>query len=293
MFSNTSNEGGDKKVAAAVMFGGVITAATALFLPYGRALTLYQVENSLQRGFQHDGQGKYKGVWDVLKRIRKYEGTRALWRGAWYSFLSGGFGFVLSTELSTLGLENEGVKEPAKVDIFARLLGMQPFLYISTLLQADFGRATEQRRFGRGTKAFKQILKLYGVQGLYKGLLAYTVYDWSMTAALKYRNDAELQEQSAGSEILTMVSSVSTLILSFLLSNPLDVVVKRLMVQQLRDPQDVQFTNFREGVKYIYKNEGIRAFYRGTIWGIIFPLFMGTTAVAAVSGTGIGVALLD
>ena len=293
MSSNANNGGNGEKIAMTMMFGGILSAVATVWMPYGRALTLYQVEKSLQSGFQHDGQGKYKGVWDVLKRVRKYEGTRALWRGSWYSFLSGMACVFFSTDIEAFGLESKGSKDPAKVDIFARLLGMQPFLSVSPLLQAAFGRATEQRRFGRGTRAFKQILKLYGYQGLYKGLVAYTLYDWFLVAMLKYKERIESQEKTAAPGLGIVVWSASASFLTFAFSNPLDVVVKRLMVQLLRDPQDVQFSNFREGVKYIYKNEGIRAFYRGTLWGALFPLVMTTVTVAAVSGAGISAALLD
>ena len=268
----------------------MIAGGMVMFLlPFSRAVTLYQVENSLVSKFKNDTGGNYRGVWDTLKRTYKYEGYKGLWRGNLYNMLAACTGALLGIQCSSLLQlrENSIRKDEAKTETIARLLGMHPLYVVTTLLQCDFGVGPE-RRFGRGWEVIKQIKAVHALPGLYRGVLAYTMFDWVKLLTLKLQDMTDPDPTKETDPGLSNLASLTSLAVLYGLANPIDVVVGRLIVQQLRDPKDVQFKTFLQGWKYIVANEGYRALFRGTLWSIFFPLaymtgFTAMIGIAAIS----------
>ncbi|WFD08602.1 hypothetical protein MVES1_003978 [Malassezia vespertilionis] len=135
-------------------------------------------------------------------------------------------------------------------------------------------------RYWNTLDAFVKIYQREGLGAFYRGLFAsllgithvavqFPLYEWFKELAHKYE-----QRDTLGPGTILICSGGSKMVAS-IATYPHEVIRTRL--QMISNSTHRQYTSFLQTVRYIYKHEGIRGFYRG----------MGVNLVRTVPNSGL------
>lgn len=124
-------------------------------------------------------------------------------------------------------------------------------------------------------RAFQKTVKLYGIRSLYQGVAAnclgngvawgsyFFYYNWAMRTANESRGDP--------TNLTHVMIAAQANMVSLTLSNPLSVVRTRLCLQMPKSamPENLRYRGTFDGIRKIFKTEGISGLYRGFTPGLV------------------------
>lgn len=152
------------------------------------------------------------------------------------------------------------------------LIFVYPLDFARTRLAADVGKGKEGgREFTGLNDCLSKILKSDGIYGLYRGfgisvigIIVYRasyfgMFDTGKVFLFPDKNKANFFMMWAFAQFVTVSAGIS--------SYPLDTVRRRLMMQSGRS--DVLYKNTLDCFSKIYKNEGLKAFFKGALSNVI------------------------
>jgi solute carrier family 25 (adenine nucleotide translocator) protein 4/5/6/31 len=261
------------------LVGGVAAAISKTAVaPIERVKILLQTQDASR---QITVEKRYKGIIDCFIRVPREQGFWTLWRGNLVNviryFPTQALNFAFKDTFRKYLCPYDPKKEMGKFFLgslasggaagAASLLFVYPLDFSRTRLAADVGKAKTDREFtGLGNCLYK-VLKADGPVGLYRGfvvsvlgIIAYRAayfggYDWGKQYLFKdFRN--------ANAILLFCFAEVNTTI-SGLFSYPLDTIRRRLMMQSAR--KDILYKGMFDCAAKIYKEKGMRAFYKGAL----------------------------
>jgi len=259
-------------LAAGGTAGGIAKTLTA---PIERIKLILQLQHV---STQITEDQRYKGIWDVVRRVPKEQGVMSFWRGNLANVIR-----YFPTQALNFAVKDKykQILNPfnPKTDRFKFILGnlasggaagatsllfVYPLDFARTRLAADVGTGAN-RQFNGLIHCVKSIYKADGIRGLYKG------FNISVAGIIVYRASYFGAYDSAKSFFLTDPKN-SSFLLSWgiaqivtmsagLISYPFDTIRRRLMMQSGR--KDVLYTNTFDCVRKITAKEGPRAFFKG------------------------------
>lgn len=264
--------------------GGVSAMISkSLTAPIDRIKLLLQNQEILIK----ENKNFYKGINDCLIKITNKQGISSLWRGNLTNclryFPSQALNFAFNEKYKTLfikkynknkksdkknslKIEKNSLNFPLKNQIFLSILAGGTAGLTSTAITypLDFARtrlATDINQEFRGIKdVFFKIKKKNGILGLYKGI------GISSLGIIQYRGiyfgfyDSFKDLSNGNFLIKFFFAKLGTSISSFL-SYPFDTIRRRLMLQSGREK--VEYLNGFDCFLRIFKEEGIKGFYKG------------------------------
>lgn len=145
------------------------------------------------------------------------------------------------------------------------LVFVYPLDFLRTRLAADIGKRTYS---GLGDCA-KQIYSTEGMFGFYKG------FGLSMFGIFLYRapyfglyDSGKFFIPEKNNFLPKMILAKITTLIAGYLTYPMDTVRRRMMMQSGRAESDIQYNNKWHCVKILYKEAGIKIFYKGAVVNI-------------------------
>lgn len=265
--------------------GGVsaIIAKTAV-APIERVKILLQVQAASE---EIAPEKAYKGIIDCFLRIYKEQGILSYWRGNLANVIR-----YFPTQALNFSLKDvykriffEGIDSKTQFWRYFRgnlvsggaagataLCFVYPLDYARTRLAVNIGKKRSERIYHGLVDCIMKTFKHDGFLGLYRGFSA------SVQGIIIYR--AAYFGLFDTSKMLMCDSSKTPFIISFfiagcvttisgLLSYPLDTVGRRMMMQSDLKKEHVIYKNTLDCWMKMYKNEGPRAFFKGSVSNII------------------------
>ncbi|CAI5452055.1 unnamed protein product [Caenorhabditis angaria] len=240
-------------------------------------------------------ENRYKGMVDCFLRVPKEQGFFSFWRGNWVNILrscsqeSLGLSFKEVFRKYTLN-EIDPKTNPSRFLVGNLVAGgaaggatlgtIYPLDFIRTRLAVDLGKNKADREFTGMFDCARKIIKADGIRGLYKGLIVSLQYMCIYRASYYGLFDTAVPYMALDGKKLSftgafLVGQVVTLIAA-MTSYPLDTVRRRLMMGAGK--KKLPYTTMIACMRYIYVNEGPRAFFHGAL-------------VNAIRGTGAALVL--
>lgn len=275
-------------------------------LPISRVKYLLMVENSQVKSHP-DGQGNYKGYFDLIRRTFRHQGLPSFWKGGSVAllqvfskmFLFSDVRNYLNKRLSQFKAQNSVAQTYSGLFRFlGPIIGITiPMMAISHPLQYLYIRMATLRDIPGRTNQFESVIDCIkltfakdGARGFFRGafpsfwgMLAYRISFFSFYDKLNAMTKLLLNSESRGNLQMYMIyfqfiTAQLTLLLSVLVAFPFEVISKRLMMQSCRDQK--QFTTTIGGFKYILQQEGLKFLFRGL--GINYLSAFGTASMLVV-----------
>jgi len=265
------------------MIGGVSAAVSkTLVAPIERVKLLLQVQDSNKNIAP---ENRYKGIVDCFSRVQREQGFASFWRGNLANviryFPTQALNFACKDFYKKYLNPYNPKKEPVKFFFgncasggaagATSLTVVYPLDFGRTRLAADVGSG-KAREFSGLVDCLAKIAKSDGPIGLYRGfgisvvgIIAYRasyfgMYD-SGKALLFQGQKVPFLINWAFAQFVTVSAGVA--------SYPLDTVRRRLMMQSGKKGGDIQYTGTWDCFVKIAKQEGPRAFFKGSLSNII------------------------
>jgi solute carrier family 25 (adenine nucleotide translocator) protein 4/5/6/31 len=155
------------------------------------------------------------------------------------------------------------------------LMFVYPLDFARTRLAADVGKGKKggEREFNGLVDCLQKIYKSDGAMGLYRGFVISVVgiifyrasyfgmFDTGKVFLFEDIKKANFFAMWAFAQAVTVLSGVA--------SYPLDTVRRRLMMQSGRSGADIMYTGTMDCFRKILKNEGAKAFFKGSLSNVI------------------------
>lgn len=264
------------------LVGGVAAAISKTAVaPIERVKILLQVQDA---SLQIKADKRFTGIGNCFKRVVKEQGFWTLWRGNFVNviryFPTQALNFAFKDTFRKYLCPYDPKKEMGKFFLGSLLSGgaagassllfVYPLDFSRTRLAADVGKQAKDREFTGLGNCITKVLKSDGPVGLYRGFCVSVIgiivyracyfggYDWGKQYLFKdFRN--------ANAVLLFCFAEVNTGI-SGLCSYPLDTIRRRLMMQSAR--KDILYKGMVDCARKVYKEKGLRAFYKGALSNI-------------------------
>ncbi|CAB3398230.1 unnamed protein product [Caenorhabditis bovis] len=268
------------------------TISKTVIAPIERVKLILQLQNSQSTLAV---EKRYKGMIDCFVRVPREQGFFSFWRGNWVNILR-------SCSQESLGLAfKEFFKKYSVGDTdysdrrFRFLIGnlmagagagcatlatIYPLDFIRTRLAVDLGRSKENREFTGMIDCARKTHRHDGFRGLYKGLIPslqymmiyrgcyYGLFDTAAPYVAMDGKNLSFTRAFLVGQVVTLIAAMT--------SYPLDTVRRRLMMGAGK--KSMPFNSTISCIKYIYVNEGAKAFFHGAL-------------VNAIRGTGAALVL--
>ncbi|CDW72723.1 adp atp translocase 2 [Stylonychia lemnae] len=269
------------------MIGGVSAAVSKTAVaPIERVKLLLQVQDASKHIAQED---KYKGISDCFQRVHREQGFASFWRGNLANVIR-----YFPTQALNFAFKDTYKKVfcpfNPKVQPFMFFLGnmasggaagatslmfVYPLDFARTRLAADVGKGKKggEREFNGLVDCLQKIYKSDGSKGLYRGfvisvvgIIAYRasyfgMFDTGKVFLFEDIKKANFFAMWAFAQAVTVSAGIA--------SYPLDTVRRRLMMQSGRTGADVMYTGTMDCFRKILKNEGGKAFFKGSLSNVI------------------------
>jgi solute carrier family 25 (adenine nucleotide translocator) protein 4/5/6/31 len=259
------------------MSGGVAGAISkTVAAPAERVKLLIQTQSANSRITK-----QYKGISDCFLRTVREDGFWSLWRGNWANvvryFPTQALNFAFKDYYKLIFNPHDPIKDPSRFFLGNILAGgmagttaaffVYPLDFARTRLGVDTGRGNA-RQFTGMFDVISTIFKLEGFRGLYRGIQTATVGIFFYRGLYfgMYDSGKELFLQKDSSYIQKFFFAQFCVLFAEGISYPTDTVKRKLMLQSGRT--EVQYTGTRDCVKSIWKQEGIKGFWRGYLSNI-------------------------
>jgi solute carrier family 25 (adenine nucleotide translocator) protein 4/5/6/31 len=270
------------------MIGGTSAAVSkTVVAPIERVKLLLQVQDAMAKKAGDAGDlKKYTGIGDCFTRVYNEQGFSSFWRGNTANviryFPTQALNFAFKDLYKKVFCPYNPKKEPVKFFIgncasggaagATSLCVVYPLDFARTRLAADVGSG-KQREFNGLIDCLKKVGTADGPQGLYRGfgisvigIVAYRAayfgcFDTGKAMLFADAGKASIFAMWAFAQVVTVFAGI--------LSYPLDTVRRRLMMQSGRKGADIQYTGTMDCISKIMKNEGPRAFFKGSLSNVI------------------------
>ena len=229
---------------------------------------------------------RYKGIGDCFTRVMAEQGFASFWRGNLANviryFPTQALNFAFKDVYKKVFNPYNSKKNPVKFFFGNCMSGgaagatslcvVYPLDFARTRLAADVGSGG-QREFTGLVNCLTKVAASDGPQGLYRGfgisvigIIAYRAayfgcFDTGKAILFADTKNASMLAMWLFAQIVTVGAGV--------LSYPLDTVRRRLMMQSGRKGNDIQYTGTWDCFKKILAQEGIRAFFKGSLSNVI------------------------
>jgi len=266
------------------MIGGVSAAVSkTMVAPIERVKLLLQVQDSNKNIAP---ENRYKGIGDCFARVAKEQGIGSFWRGNLANviryFPTQALNFACKDFYKQYLCPYNPKKEPFKFFIgncasggaagATSLTVVYPLDFGRTRLAADVGSG-KAREFNGLVDCLAKVAKSDGVSGLYRGfgisvvgIIAYRAAYFGMFDSGK----ALLFADSKKANFFAMWGFAQFVTVSAgIVSYPLDTVRRRLMMQSGKKGADIQYTGTIDCFVKIAQQEGIKAFFKGSLSNVI------------------------
>ncbi len=267
------------------MVGGVSAAVSKTAVaPIERVKLLLQVQDASKHIAVED---RYKGIGDCFTRVYNEQGFQAFWRGNLANviryFPTQALNFAFKDTYKTMFPKYDPKTQSFKFFLSNMASGgaagatsltfVYPLDFARTRLAADVkgGKKGGEREFNGLVDCLQKIYKSDGPIGLYRGfiisvigIIAYRasyfgMYDTGKVMLFKDHKKANIFAVWAFAQFVTVTAGVA--------SYPLDTVRRRLMMQSGR--ADIMYTGTIDCFKKILKNEGPKAFFKGSLSNVL------------------------
>jgi len=267
------------------MIGGVSAAVSKTAVaPIERVKLLLQVQDASKHIAVED---RYKGIGDCFTRVYNEQGFQAFWRGNLANviryFPTQALNFAFKDTYKTVFCPYDPKKQPFMFFLgnmasggaagATSLMFVYPLDFARTRLAADVkgGKKGGEREFNGLVDCLQKIYKSDGPIGLYRGfvisvigIIAYRasyfgMFDTGKVLLFKDHKKANIFAMWGFAQFVTVTAGVA--------SYPLDTVRRRLMMQSGR--ADVMYTGTMDCFKKILKNEGPKAFFKGSLSNVL------------------------
>jgi len=266
------------------MIGGVSAAVSkTLVAPIERVKLLLQVQDS-NKNIAADK--RYKGIGDCFSRVAKEQGIGSFWRGNLANviryFPTQALNFACKDFYKTYLCPYNPKKEPFKFFIGNCMSGgaagatsltvVYPLDFGRTRLAADVGSG-KAREFNGLVDCLRKVAASDGVAGLYRGfgisvvgIIAYRasyfgMFDTGKPFLFPDAKKANIFMMWAFAQFVTVTAGIA--------SYPLDTVRRRLMMMSGKKGADIQYTGTWDCFVKIAQQEGIKAFFKGSLSNVI------------------------
>lgn len=260
---------------------GASAAAVAktVIAPVERVKLILQLQNA-QTTLAADR--RYKGMLDCFVRVPKEQGVLSFWRGNWVNILRAcsqeSLGFAFKDLFKKYSLEGVDPQQHHYRFLIGNLAAgggagvatfmiIYPLDFVRTRLAIDLGKDKKNREFKGMFDCIAKIVRHDGILGLYKGLVPslqyilmyrgayYGLFDSAHPYCSEDGKTLSFWRAFAVGQVVTLVAAMS--------SYPLDTVRRRLMMNAGKKQHNYRGTV--ECARYIYTNEGWRAFFNGAL----------------------------
>lgn len=267
------------------MIGGVSAAVSKTAVaPIERVKLLLQVQDASKHIAVED---RYKGIGDCFTRVYNEQGFNAFWRGNLANviryFPTQALNFAFKDTYKTVFCPYDPKKQPFMFFLgnmasggaagATSLMFVYPLDFARTRLAADVkgGKKGGEREFNGLVDCLQKIYKSDGPIGLYRGfiisvigIIAYRasyfgMFDTGKVLLFKDHKKANIFAMWGFAQFVTVTAGIA--------SYPLDTVRRRLMMQSGR--ADVMYTGTVDCFKKILKNEGPKAFFKGSLSNVL------------------------
>lgn len=267
------------------MVGGISAAVSKTAVaPIERVKLLLQVQDASKHIAVED---RYKGIGDCFTRVYNEQGFQAFWRGNLANviryFPTQALNFAFKDTYKTMFPKYDPKTQSFKFFLSnmasggaagaTSLMFVYPLDFARTRLAADVkgGKKGGEREFNGLVDCLQKIYKSDGPIGLYRGfiisvigIIAYRasyfgMYDTGKVMLFKDHKKANIFAVWAFAQFVTVTAGVA--------SYPLDTVRRRLMMQSGR--ADIMYTGTIDCFKKILKNEGPKAFFKGSLSNVL------------------------
>jgi solute carrier family 25 (adenine nucleotide translocator) protein 4/5/6/31 len=266
------------------MIGGVSAAVSkTLVAPIERVKLLLQVQDS-NKNIAVDK--RYKGIGDCFSRVASEQGIASFWRGNLANviryFPTQALNFACKDFYKTYLCPYNPKKEPVMFFIgncasggaagATSLTFVYPLDFGRTRLAVDVGSG-KAREFTGLVDCLKKVTLSDGPQGLYRGfgisvvgIVAYRaayfgMFDTGKAIMFPDAKKANFFAMWAFAQAVTVSAGI--------VSYPLDTVRRRLMMMSGKKGADIQYTGTWDCFVKIRQQEGIKAFFKGSLSNVI------------------------
>lgn len=266
------------------MIGGVSAAVSkTLVAPIERVKLLLQVQDS-NKNIAVDK--RYKGIGDCFSRVASEQGIASFWRGNTANviryFPTQALNFACKDFYKTYLCPYNPKKEPFMFFIgncasggaagATSLTVVYPLDFGRTRLAADVGSG-KAREFNGLVDCLRKVAISDGPQGLYRGfgisvigIVAYRaayfgMFDTGKAVMFADAKKANFFAMWAFAQAVTVSAGI--------VSYPLDTVRRRLMMMSGKKGADIQYTGTWDCFVKIRQQEGIKAFFKGSLSNVI------------------------
>lgn len=218
---------------------------------------------------------RYKGIWDCVKITVQQHGIRGLYRGlsslVYGSIPKSAVRFGTFEFLSNYVRDENGMLTPSKGFVCGLGAGLAEAVFVVCPMETikvkfihdQTGPNPRYKGYFRGVV---QIVQESGFRGIYQGLIP-TMMKQGSNQAIRFTVMTSLRNWYRGDDpgrevgiIPTAVFGATAGAASVFGNTPLDVVKTRLQGLEAH-----KYTGTIDCIKKIWKNEGIMAFYKGTV----------------------------
>lgn len=266
------------------MIGGVSAAVSkTLVAPIERVKLLLQVQDS-NKNIAVDK--RYKGIGDCFSRVASEQGIASFWRGNLANviryFPTQALNFACKDFYKAYLCPYNPKKEPVKF-FFGNCAsgGAAGATSLTVVYPLDFGRTRLAADVGSGkTREFtglvdclRKVALSDGPQGLYKGFgisvvgiifyraAYFGMFDTGKAIMFPDAKNANFFAMWAFAQVVTVSAGI--------VSYPLDTVRRRLMMTSGKKGADIQYTGTWDCFVKIAQQEGMKAFFKGSLSNVI------------------------
>lgn len=266
------------------MIGGVSAAVSkTIVAPIERVKLLLQVQDSNKNIAP---EKRYKGIGDCFSRVAAEQGIGSFWRGNLANviryFPTQALNFACKDFYKTYLCPYNPKKEPVKFFIgncasggaagATSLTVVYPLDFGRTRLAADVGSG-KAREFTGLVDCLAKVAKSDGVAGLYRGfgisvigIIAYRaayfgMFDTGKAVMFPDAKKANFFAMWGFAQFVTVSAGI--------VSYPLDTVRRRLMMMSGKKGADIQYTGTWDCFVKIAQQEGVKAFFKGSLSNVI------------------------
>lgn len=269
------------------MVGGVSAAVSKTAVaPIERVKLLLQVQDASKHIAQED---RYKGIVDCFQRVNREQGFASFWRGNLANviryFPTQALNFAFKDTYKKVFCPYNPKTDPFKFFMgnmasggaagATSLLFVYPLDFARTRLAADVGKGKKggEREFSGLVDCLQKIFKSDGPIGLYRGFIISVIgivfyraayfgtFDTGKVFLFEDVKKANIFAMWAFAQFVTVTAGI--------ISYPLDTVRRRLMMQSGRGQGEIMYTGTVDCFNKILKNEGPKAFFKGSLSNVI------------------------